>query len=221
MLFKAVCCIVSARLVGRGFRFPIDSKLQTWNLADHQASPPLCFSPAASAQAPPMLLLLVWCYFRPPCPLFLLLLLLFLPYLPSHSWCPGTLACMHALILSVSLHSPHLWLFPNIKQKQISFIYLISGSLAEAHISSPALGLTSAWTKELWRLLLMIFIQKELICICCFISIRVWLFGENEFRKCKLAFMRLFFPHPCFCFLRLTSFIAHLLVAYLEFAAKM
>lgn len=90
-------------------------------------SPPLCFSPAASAQAPPMLLLLVWCYFRPPCPL-LLLLLLFLPYLPSHSWCPGTLACMHALTFSVSLHFPHLWLFPHVKHLHLFHFRLFCSS---------------------------------------------------------------------------------------------
>lgn len=47
MLFKAVCFIVSARLVGRGFRFPIEAKLQTWNLADHQALPSLVFLPSS------------------------------------------------------------------------------------------------------------------------------------------------------------------------------
>lgn len=47
MLFKAVCFVVSAHLVGRGFRFPIDSKLQIWNLADHQALPSLVFLPSS------------------------------------------------------------------------------------------------------------------------------------------------------------------------------
>lgn len=59
------------------------------------ALPSLVFFPAASAQALPMLLLLAWCCSRPPSPPFLLLLF-FLLFLTSHSWCPGTLACLHS-----------------------------------------------------------------------------------------------------------------------------
>lgn len=102
MLFETVWLFLHVWLAEASvFQLTQSSRLKTWLTT--RRSPPLCFSPAASAQAPPMLLLLVWCYFRPPCPLFLLLL--FLPHLPSHSWCPGTLACMHARILSLSLHS--------------------------------------------------------------------------------------------------------------------
>lgn len=219
-LFKAVCFIVSARLVGRGFRFPIESKLQTWNLADHQALPSLVFLPSSicsgSSNVTPasVVLLSTSLSALPPPPPLVSPLPPFTQLMPRYT---DMHACTHPL--RIPALSPSLAFSPNIKWKNISFIFLISGSLAKAHISSPALDLTSPWTKVLWRLLLMNFIQKELLCICCFISIPVWLFQENEFRSCEFAFMQLcqicFLIHVSVFW---SSFIAHLLAACLAFA---
>lgn len=219
MLFKAVCFIVSAHLVGRGFHFPIESKLQTWNLADHQALPSLVFLPSSicsgSSNVTPasVVLLSTSLSALPPPPPLVSPLPPFTQLMPRYT---GMHACTHPLHIPAL---PPSLAFPKHKTKKISFIFLILGSLAEAHISSPALDLTlKCYEGCYWWILF----KKNY-----FASVVSFLFMSDFLSKwiqvmevCLHAALPNLFPPPCFCFLRLSSFFARLLVACLAFALR-
>ena len=116
------CLTVFARLVGRGFRFPVDSKLQTWNLADHQALPSLVFLPSSicsgsSNVTPASVVLLSTSLSALPPPL--------VSPPPSFTQLMPRYTGMHACTHPLSIPAlPHLWLFPDIKQQRIFNLFL-------------------------------------------------------------------------------------------------